>query len=158
MSVTTVRVKFLLIVALGVLSVTVVRAETARDTLEQFGFFGTWAAHCGEPASPENVTRYARGSKSMALKFSETLGKDSEPNVYAVLSAERLSPDTVVIRTKLNDDIEQELTIRRDQDRVRTMENREVAGGEYVVKNGLVTSNKSETPWLTRCSDEPRSQ
>jgi hypothetical protein len=138
--------------------VTAARSETARDALEQFGFFGTWAVHCEEPASPENVTRHALASTKTRLSFTETLGNDSQPNIYSILSAKRLNADTVVIRTKLNNDIEQDLTIRREQNRVRTMQNREVESGDFVVKDGVVDSNKSETPWLTRCSDEPRSQ
>jgi len=156
MSVTAVRVGFLIIVALGVLA-TAAAAEPTRGVLEQFGFFGTWAVHCDEPASPDNVTRLAL-TTTKGVTFTETLGKDSQPNIYAVMSAKRLNPDTVVIRTKLNGDIEQDLTIRRDQNRVRTMQNREVGTGDLVVKDGIVGSNKSETPWLTRCSGELPSQ
>src|SRR6476646_10021119 len=99
MSVTAVRVGFLIIVALGVLA-TAAAAEPTRGVLEQFGFFGTWAVHCDEPASPDNVTRLAL-TTTKGVTFTETLGKDSQPNIYAVTSAKRLNPDTVVIRTKL---------------------------------------------------------
>jgi hypothetical protein len=156
--VTAVRVTFLMIGALGILNPTAVRADTARETLEQFGFFGTWAVHCDEPASPENVTRHALASTKSRPSFTETLGKDSQPNIYSVLGAKRVGDDTIIIRTKLNNDIEQDLTIRKDQNRVRTVQNREVGTGDLVVKDGIVDSNKSETPWLTRCSDEPPSR
>ena len=158
MSVTAVRVRFLIVVAFGSLIVTPARAESARETLDQFGFFGTWAVHCDEPASPDNVMRHALASTKTRLSFTETLGKDSQPNIYSILSAKRLDADTVVIRTKLNKDIEQDLTIRREQNRVRTMQNREVGTRDFVVKDGIVDANKSETPWLTRCSDEFPSQ
>ena len=155
---TAVRVRFLIVVAFGSLIVTPARAESARETLDQFGFFGTWAVHCDEPASPDNVMRHALASTKTRLSFTETLGKDSQPNIYSILSAKRLDADTVVIRTKLNKDIEQDLTIRREQNRVRTMQNREVGTRDFVVKDGIVDANKSETPWLTRCSDEFPSQ
>ena len=124
-------------------------------------------ASCGTPglahaflqhADPGAGTTLRAPPQRVALSFTETLGNDSQPNIYSILSAKRLNADTVVIRTKLNNDIEQDLTIRREQNRVRTMQNREVESGDFVVKDGVVDSNKSETPWLTRCSDEPRSQ
>jgi hypothetical protein len=155
--VTAVRVKFLIVVVFGSLIVTAARAESARETLDQFGFFGTWAVRCDEPSSPDNVTRYALTS-TKGVSFTETLGKDSQSNIYSVLSAKRVGGDSILIRTRLNSDIEQDLTIRRDQNRVRTMQNREVATGDFVVKDGIVDSNKSETPWLTRCSSDPPSQ
>ena len=37
-----------------------------------------------------------------------------------------------MLRIKLNGEVEQDLTIRRDQDRIRTTDNREVATGQYV--------------------------
>jgi len=151
------RVQFLIAVAAGALIVTTTHAESTRDILEKFGFFGTWAVHCDQPASPDNVTRYALAS-TKGVSFTETLGKDSQPNIYSVMSAKPLGADTIVIRTRLNGDIEQDLTIRKDQNRVRTMQNREADTGDFVVKDGIVDSNKSETPWLTRCSGEPPSQ
>ena len=165
---TAVRVRFLIVVAFGSLIVTSARAESARETLDQFGFFGTWAVHCDEPASPDNVMRHALASTKTRLSFTETLGKDSQPNIYSILSAKRLDADTVVIRVRpfqrigredvLRVGVTVDLTIRREQNRVRTMQNREVGTRDFVVKDGIVDANKSETPWLTRCSDEFPSQ
>jgi len=135
-------------------------SESLRDTLENFGFFGHWAMDCAEPASPENNVRNARMSPTGDPIFSESLGADGEPNIYLILRAKRTGPDTIVIRTKLNSDIEQELTMRRDGNRLRTVTNRDRADGRYIVRHGIVTSNKKQTPWLTRCdsTDDDKSE
>jgi hypothetical protein len=135
-------------------------AESLRDTLDHFGFFGRWALNCAEPASPDNNVRNARMSPAGDPIFSESLGVDGEPNIYLILRAKRTGPDTIVIRTKLNSDVEQELTMRRDGNRLRTVTNRDRADGHYIVRHGIVTSNKKQTPWLTRCDaiDDDKSE
>jgi len=153
-----VRAKFLIALAVTALGTVPAQAETARETLDQFGFFGTWAVRCGQPPAPDNVTRRALPAAKKGVSFTETLGQDSQPNTYSILSAKRAGGDSIVIRTKLNGEIEQDLTIRKEDNRVRTMQNREVDTGDFVVKDGIVDSNQSETPWLTRCPDEPPSQ
>jgi hypothetical protein len=127
-------------------------AATVRQTLDAFGFFGTWARDCDKPASLTNNQRVVTMSPRGRPMFIESLGPDSEPNVYVILRARRPARDTIVLRVKLNGGDEQDLIMRHDHDRIRTIDNREVATGTYIVRKGVVASTKDETPWLTRCA------
>lgn len=133
-------------------------ADSLNETLEAFGFFGRWAMNCEGPASPTNNVRTARLSPGGDPVFNESLGGSGEPNSYVILRAKRAGADTIVLRTKLNGEIIQELTMHRRGDRLRTITNRDIASGEYLVRKGVVVSTKQETPWLVRCTQEPPSQ
>jgi hypothetical protein len=129
-------------------------AETLTETLENFGFFGRWAMDCEQPPSPTNNVRIARLSATSDPTFNENLGGSGEPNSYVIVRAKRTSPDTIVLRTKLNGEIVQELTMHRHGDRIQTITNRDPATGRYVVRKGVIVGTKQETPWLTRCAEQ----
>jgi hypothetical protein len=131
------------------------QAASNRETLEAFGFFGSWAENCAGPATPSNNHRTAFVSPAGHPTFTEILGPESEPNVYVILRARRVSGDVIRLRIRLNGEIVQDLTMRRDHGRLRTMTNRDAAGGALVVKNGIVTANGRQTPWLTHCPGKP---
>jgi hypothetical protein len=145
-----VRAKFLVAFAAVVCFGPPASAELLSETLENFGFFGRWAMSCEEPASPANTVRTARLSPTGDAIFTESLG-GGEPNSYVILRAKRSDADTLALRTKLNGDITQDLTMYREGDRLRTMSNRDVPSGRFVVRNGVVVGSKQNTPWLTRC-------
>jgi hypothetical protein len=123
-------------------------AATLQDTLDAFGFSGTWAIDCTADASPDNNVRVVSVSPAGDPMFTESLG--STPNIYVIMRA-RSDGDTITLRTKLNGEIEQDITMKRDADRIRTISNRVVSTGRLVVVDGTVTSNKRKTPWLTHC-------
>jgi hypothetical protein len=150
------RVKFLTAVAMAwLVGSGPAAAETVREALDGFGFSGTWALRCDDPPSPDNNVRVVSVSPGGDPMFAESLGPESDPNIYVIVRARRVNDDTIVLRVKLNGEIDQDLTIQRDKNRIRTMDNREIATGQYVVKNGVVASNKRETPWLTHCPQKP---
>jgi hypothetical protein len=155
-----VRLKlFAALTAVILFSAPAAKADSLSETLEAFGFFGRWAMNCDEPASPTNNVRNARLSTTGDPIFSESLGGAGEPNSYVILRAKRASADTIVLRTKLNGKITQELTMHRHGDRLRTITNRDIASGDYLVRKGVVVSARQETPWLTRCTQqEPPAQ
>lgn len=154
-SVSHVRQKFLAVAAAVIFfSAPAAQADSLSTTLETFGFFGRWAVNCDEPASPTNNVRAARLSDTGDPIFSESLGGSGEPNSYVILRAKRKGADTIVLRTKLNGEIVQELTMYRHGGRMRTMTNRDMASGDYLVRKGVVVSTKQETPWLTRCATQ----
>lgn len=131
-------------------------ASSLVDTLTAFGFFGTWAVDCTQPASPLNNYRSAYVSPTGDPVFTESLGPASDPNIYVVLGAKRESDDTIVVRVKINGEFEQDLTMRKEGSRLRTTTNRDVGKRErFVVRNGAVLSTGNPTPWLTRCDQPP---
>jgi hypothetical protein len=128
-------------------------ADLSRDVLERVGFFGTWAIDCNAPSALDNVTRTAVVSSTGDATFKESLGLDSEPNEYVVLRTRQLGQSEIALRIKLNGEREQELVMRFHDGRIRTISNRDVKTGRYLVKNGSVRGTGTDTPWLMRCGD-----
>ena len=124
--------------------------EAAVSTLEEVGFFGTWAIRCGEPASLENVVRSAYVTASGEPGFSEDLGADLPQNTYHVLAAQRDGDNQIVMEIELNTQIKQLLTMVIDGNRIRTLTN-VLPDGRELVRNGIVTATDTRTPWLSRC-------
>jgi hypothetical protein len=137
-------------VALYLLSVPVAHAGSIRETLDEFGFMGSWAQDCDRPADRENVWREVTPTDDGA-RFTESLGAGFVPSSYRVLAAKRSASDTIVLSIELNGHIQQDLTMVRRGDRIRTMVNQPLGAGAPVVSDGVVTANGLATPWLTRC-------
>lgn len=136
--------------ALSVVLAPVAHAGSLRQTLQDFGFVGSWAKDCGRPADRENVWREITLTEDGA-RFTESLGAGFVPSSYRVLAAARRGPDTIVLSIELNGKIEQDLTMVRHGDRIRTMVNQPAGSSDPVVQDGVVTANGLSTPWLTRC-------
>ena len=132
------------------------RGETLRETLDQFGFFGTWAIALRRAGVARAMSYAPLSSLELATPSSaKRSAPNSEPNIYVILRAKRTArahhdPHQAQRRDRTG------THVRHEQDRVRTVDNREVASGQYVVRDGVVTSNQSETPWLTRCGETAR--
>lgn len=129
--------------------------DASRDLLERFRFFGTWAIDCSESSAIDNVIRTAVVSSTGDPTFTENLGPNSEPNIYVILRAWQLGQNEIGVRIKLNGVREQELVMRFQDGRIRTMSNRDVKSGRFLVKGGNVRGTGTKTPWLTRCGDAP---
>lgn len=130
-------------------------AETLIQTLESFGFFGRWAIDCNAPSSPDNTVRTSRILPTGEPAFSESLGGEGQPNSYVILRVKPAGADKITLRIKLNGEYRQDLTMHRQDNRLRTITNREVDTRKYVVRNGAIVANGHATPWLTRCEHEP---
>lgn len=131
-------------------------AETAtQKVLERFQFFGTWALDCERPAAADNPVRSAPKPSGKTVMFTESLG--GEANVYVIKRAKPAADDTISVRIELNGEIRQDLTIKREGDRLRTMTNRDIATKDVVVREGIVLSTGEPTPWLKYCRDAEKS-
>jgi hypothetical protein len=134
--------------------VPVTAAESPRQVLEAFGFFGRWSPRCDQPPSLANSLRTTSVAPTGAVGFSEQFGKNFNENFYEVLDAERIADDQVSIRIRLNGETTQDLVMAMDQGRLRTMANRPLDGanaGRMIVKDGRVTASGTPTPWMSRC-------
>lgn len=125
-------------------------------TLEQVGFFGTWAARCGEPAGLRNPTRNTYVSAAGEPGFSESVGADLPENVYRIVAAARDGDNQIVLDVEFNYQTAQRLTMVLDRDRIRTLTNA-LPDGRLLVRNGAVVATGSKTPWLKRCQKAPAS-
>ncbi|MBV9558386.1 MAG: hypothetical protein JO254_15055 [Pseudolabrys sp.] len=145
----TIGATFGLALILSIFSVWRADASTLAATLDRFGFEGTFASHCDQPASPGNIHRSISVSARGDAEFIERFGDTYDPNVYEVQSARLKGRDTLVLGVQLNQTA-QELTIRKSGNRMRTMQNR-ASDGTLRVKDGRVVATGQSTSWLTHC-------
>jgi hypothetical protein len=119
-----------------------------------FGMFGTWAADCGRPPTPDNprVTVTAPGG-GVVLEVTD-LGPGYATNRYSALSARRLSPDrlevNVIFRPGAPGEERQTLIFLVRNGTRRTLFNR-VQGGDIRVRDGVMLARGVKTPVLKKC-------
>jgi hypothetical protein len=129
--------------------------ETAVDKVfRAFGLFGTWAADCGRPPTPDNPhVSITMPSPGLVVENTD-LGPGYAANRYSVLSARRISVDrlevTVIFRPGAQGEERQTLVFAIRDGTRRTMFNR-VEGGVVRVRHGIVLVNGSKTPLLKKC-------
>jgi len=145
--------KMLLAVLASLLLPAMASAQSSRKVLEDFGFFGNWAPDCSIPATPTNIRRHAYNTQGGEVHFTESVTLNTKRNIYAVFEARRIAPDKVLLRIQLNGKDMQNLTMKKENGRLRTIYN-EKADGDFLVKDGIVVSTGKETPWLTYCNDK----
>jgi hypothetical protein len=128
--------------------------SSAKELFEQFGLFGHWAAHCDEPARPDNPHVGITVSDTGIVREEQDVGPDFAANRYRILSAKRKSGTrlSVEVTFQAGDEAEQKQTLEfqvRNGTR-RTMYNR--PEGEAVrVKNGIALSVGTKTLTLKKC-------
>jgi hypothetical protein len=127
-------------------------ADSVQGTLKEFDFFGVWSPECDLPAAPGNSLREVTANDQGQVRFTESFGKEYDPNVYVVLDAKRVNSSTFILRIELNGATRQDLTMVREPGRVRTVANQRVTDGSFVVKDGMVVANGNATPWMVHCA------
>ncbi|MCF8476752.1 MAG: hypothetical protein K9G60_06955 [Pseudolabrys sp.] len=125
-----------------------------EDVFRGFGLFGTWAADCGRPPSPDNpYVNVTTPSAGLVLENND-VGPGYAANRYSVLSARGLSADrmavTVIFRPGAPGEERQTLVFAVGNGTRRTLYNR-VEGGAVRVRNGIVLALGIETPVLRKC-------
>ena len=124
--------------------------QPVAGTLNAFGFFGTWAVHCGAPPAPANIVETVGWSGHEPVEFTATVVPGAAGNRYRVVSAEMPNPTTLFLQVELNDQRAESLAIvKSGNERIRTMTNRTSQG--FLVKDGVVVAIGRETPWLQKC-------
>ena len=131
---------------------------STREVLNEFGFFGEWAADCSRPVAMDNPYRNAYLDERGEPVFSETLGPDLPANTYAIVDARpaKSGKAGLQLSVRLNNDVTQSLLMVRNGDQIRTMMNRRLSDGALLVKDGIVVSIGKATPSLARCGDPRR--
>jgi hypothetical protein len=127
-------------------------ADSVEATLAKYGLTGNWASDCSKPAAPGNNHRRYRKSEGR-LQQVNSLGKDYAENVYTILEATPLTRDRLRIKAVFHGSRGDEGNTMEwvvDGKRMRTYSNVSDKSGPLVT-DGVILSNKRETPWLTRC-------
>ena len=122
-----------------------------EETLRGFGLLGTWAPDCAEaPSALHPHAVYAAQPSGQASMFYDP-GPSAPRSAYAILSAERVADDRLVLREEwLRDHSRLEVTLRKFRGRVKVWLSRE-ANGKTLVKDGTVVATGYVSPWMTRC-------
>jgi len=131
-------------------------AASVEDVFQQFNLFGTWAANCDEPATPQNP-RVSIATPSAGLVLEDhDLGPDFAVNRYSILSAEQLSATSLAVEVIFQPGTEVEERQRlvfavRDNTR-RTLFN-QTDSGKVRVKDGVALARGTKTPLLRKCDE-----
>jgi hypothetical protein len=125
-------------------------ANTASDTAASWGLLGTWEIVCGAPPSVQNLVLgwVVRGGKLYHERNWGT-GNDSPEATGA-----SVMPDGSLVLTVSFDAGKrprQFAILKRDDDHIQTIWNKNVVGGEYLVRDGKVVKSGQATPLQTRC-------
>ena len=154
------------LVAISVVVATLVVSQGAKagsidELFQEFGLFGTWAADCSRPATPSNP-RVSITTPSAGLVLEDhNLGPDFSVNRYSVLSAERVSPSSILVEVIFQPGTEveerQKLVFSVRDNTRRTMFN-QTEGGAIRVKDGIALARGSKTPLLRKCEEGGVSQ
>ena len=117
------------------------KETTVADVFHSFGLFGTWAADCGRPPSPDNPHVSVTTPSAGLVLENNDVGPGYAANRYSVLSANRLSYSrlevTVIFRPGDEGEERQTLVFEIRKGTRRTIYNR-VDGGAVRVSNGVV--------------------
>src|SRR5262245_53463837 len=131
-------------------------AQSIAKDMQDFGLFGTWAAHCDRTPSPANEHAVISVSLSGTIQALNDFGPDYDDMVYGVVEAERLGPDRIRLRQVLTSDpkVVLDIVMLRENGRLRVWSSRSVDGAVLVRDGTIAQSNRQSTQWVARCQDK----
>ena len=126
------------------------------ELFQQFGLFGTWAADCGQSATPANP-RVSIITPSAGLVLEDhNLGPDFAVNRYSILSAEKISANSlsvdVIFQPGTEVEERQKLVFAVRDNTRRTIFN-QTDGGAVRVKDGIALARGTKMPLLRKCEE-----
>jgi hypothetical protein len=126
-------------------------AQSLEGTLRDFGLLGTWAPDCREPPNPLHPHALYSAEPSGQASMSYEPGPGAPRSAYAILSADRIADDKLLLREEwLHDHSPLEITLRKFRGKLKVWLSRD-AEGKILVKNGTVVATGYVSPWMTRC-------
>ena len=143
--------------AFGLLVPAAALAETTWDTLQRFGWTGSWAASCKDPPSLRNVWVVLTRDPDGTAKRKLDRGADAPALMGVVDSAQILTPSTLQARLR-NDDpnwgamngVFFDVVQTTENDRLRTLQSKGSDGKDYI-KDGTLVSSGQPSAWIYRC-------
>lgn len=126
-------------------------AQSLEGTLREFGLLGTWAPDCAEAPSPLHPHALYSTEPSGQASMSYESGSRAPRSTYAILSAERVADDKLLLREEwLHDHSRLEITLRRFRGKMKVWLSRG-ADGKVLVRDGTVLATGYVSPWMTHC-------
>jgi hypothetical protein len=143
--------------AFGLLVSAAASAETTWDTLQRFGWTGSWAASCKDPPNLRNVWVVLTRDPDGTAKRKLDRGADAPALMGVVDSAQILTPSTLQARLR-NDDpnwgamngVFFDVVQTTENDRLRTLQSKGSDGKDYI-KDGTLVSSGQPSAWIYRC-------
>jgi hypothetical protein len=143
--------------AFGLLAPAAACADPTWDTLQRFGWTGSWAASCKDPPSLRNVWVILSQDPDGTAKRKLDRGGDGPALLGAVDSAQILTASTLQARLRNDDpnwgamngvffDVVQTI----ENDGLRTLQSKGSDGKDYI-KDGTLVSSGQPSPWIYRC-------
>jgi len=129
-------------------------APSVEALFQEFALFGTWAAHCNQPATPTNPHVSITMPTAGLVLEDHDLGSDFAVNRYSVLAATRITDErlsvAIIFQPGAEGEERQKLVfLIRDGTR-RTLFN-QPDGGPVRVKDGIALARHTKTPLLKKC-------
>jgi len=147
-----------LVVALAMATVGTANAQSAADTIAEFGLIGTWAADCTQPASSSNyLTVYAiKPSGEVSRTYYDKPGHIY--NRYKITGAKRQAPDLLSYEQVWDfDGSPANVAGNRVQVLLNMADNKyqivssQGSDGSFFVKDRKFPSSGNESPWQFQC-------
>ena len=147
-----------LVVALAMATVEKANAQSAADTIAEFGLIGTWAADCTQPASSSNyLTVYAiKPSGEVSRTYYDKPGHIY--NRYKITGAKRQAPDMLSYEQVWDfEGSPANVAGNRVQVLLNMADNKyqivssQGSDGSFFVKDRKFPSSGIESPWQFQC-------
>ena len=145
------KARLLLLVGSIAIAAPAAAAHSLEETLRDFGLLGAWAPDCGEAPSPLHPHALYATEPSGQASMSYEPGPGATRSAYAILDAERIADDKLLLREEwLHDHSRIEVTVRKFRGKLKVWLSRG-ADGKIMVKDGTVVATGYVSPWMTRC-------
>ena len=150
-----------LVVALVMVTAETANAQSAADTVAEFGLIGTWATDCAQPPSTSNyLTIYAiKPSGEVSRRYYDAPGHVL--NIYKITDAKRQARDLLSYEQVWDFDGS---PANIAGDRVRVLLNMtdgkfqivssQGSDGSFFVKDRKFPGSADESPWQSRCPEK----
>lgn len=131
------------------LALTAPCAADVVDVVRDWNLFGTWAANCARPPTPDNAyATYAQRNDAVFLDRDVGSNQDS----LAIVEASARPDGTISIVIDFGKAGTRTNVLAKDgDDRIRAMANHD-SKGQFSVRNGVMLALKRPTPWQERCT------
>lgn len=127
---------------------------TVEELFNEFALFGTWAADCKSPATPNNPHVSINTPTAGVVLENHDLGAEYAVNRYSVLAARKVAAERlaveVIFQPGTDSEERQKLEFLVRGATRRTLFN-QTDGGVVRVKGGVAVARGTRTPLLRKC-------
>jgi hypothetical protein len=120
------------------------QAQSIRQTFQEFGLIGVWAADCTRSPSEGNAHAIYALSRPDGVMLTYDNGPKYNASVYSILSAQRTGPNRLADRQRVT------VTMVKMADGI-SLWSSVLPDGTVLVRDGMRTSSGAANPRRARC-------